>query len=99
MQGEQFQFLPLQFFYQFYLSQIIHIKRHKVVLNMDQLFSFISPGKKPNFSPASTAGLDKITLSTFFPLIEIPQLKLLKNFPVPAGPSEITISFSFSALI
>ena len=26
----------------------------------------MSPGRKPNFSPASTAGLDKITLSIFF---------------------------------
>jgi len=26
----------------------------------------MSPGKKPNLSPASTAGLDSIILSTFF---------------------------------
>ena len=26
----------------------------------------MSPGRKPNFSPASTAGLDNITLSIFF---------------------------------
>ena len=35
-------------------------------LKYGSIFSFKSPGKKPNLSPASTAGLDKITFSIFF---------------------------------
>ena len=46
-------------------TQIAHKAHHTKVLNRST-FSFISPGKNPNFSPASTAGLDKITLSIFF---------------------------------
>jgi hypothetical protein len=32
---------------------------------MDLLFEIRSPGRKPSFSPASTAGLIRIILSTF----------------------------------
>ena len=60
----------------------------------------MSPGKKPSFSPASTAGLDKITLSIFFSINKVIATETAKKlFPVPAGPIENTISFSFSALI
>ena len=60
----------------------------------------MSPGKKPNFSPASTAGLDKITLSIFFSINKVIATETAKKlFPVPAGPRDIVISFSFKALM
>ena len=60
----------------------------------------MSPGKKPNFSPASTAGLDKITLSIFFSISRVTATETAKKlFPVPAGPNDIIISFSFKALM
>ena len=53
----------------------------------------MSPGKKPNLSPASTAGLDKIILSIFFSKSIVRPTATAKNvFPVPAGPAEIIIS-------
>ena len=53
----------------------------------------MSPGKNPNRSPASTAGLDKIILSIFFSNnIVKPTATARKVFPVPAGPAEIIIS-------
>ena len=58
----------------------------------------MSPGKKPNLSPASTAGRDKIILSIFFSNnIVSPTATAKKVFPVPAGPAEITISLSLKA--
>ena len=41
-----------------------YLNHHKEVLNMDQLFSFKSPGKKPSIHQASTAGLVKTILFT-----------------------------------
>ena len=59
----------------------------------------MSPGKKPNRSPASTAGLDKIILSIFFSNnIVRPTATAKKVFPVPAGPAEIIISLFLRAL-
>ena len=56
-------------------------------LKYGSTFSFMSPGKKPNFSPASTAGLDKITLSIFFSISKVTATDTAKKlFPVPAGP-------------
>ena len=67
--------------------------------DMDLPLSLISPGKKPNLSPASTAGLDRIILSIFFSNNIVNATATAKNvFPVPAGPDEIIISFSFKAL-
>ena len=60
----------------------------------------MSPGKNPSLSPASTAGLDKIILSTFFSRSIVKATATAKYvFPVPAGPLEITMSLSFNALI
>ena len=60
----------------------------------------MSPGKKPNLSPASTAGLDKMILSIFFSSNIVKATATAKKvLPVPAGPAEITISDSFKALI
>ena len=60
----------------------------------------MSPGKNPNFSPASTAGLDKITLSIFFSISKVTATDTAKKLlPVPAGPSDNTMSFSFNALM
>ena len=58
------------------------------------------PGKKPNLSPGSTAGLDKIILSIFF-LITLLNLSATakKVFPVPAGHAEIIISLCLKALV
>ena len=48
----------------------------------------MSPGKKPSFSPASTAGLDKIILSIFLSKSIVRATATAKNvFPVPAGPA------------
>ena len=59
----------------------------------------MSPGKNPNLSPASTAGLDKIILSIFLSKSIVKATATAKNvFPVPAGPAEIMISDSFNAL-
>ena len=59
----------------------------------------MSPGKKPNLSPASTAGLDKIILSIFFSNSIVKPTATARNvFPVPAGPAEITISLCLRAL-
>ncbi len=41
---------------------IISYKASYKGLRYGSIFSFMSPGKKPNRSPASTAGLDKINL-------------------------------------
>ena len=52
----------------------------------------MSPGKKPNLSPASTAGLDNIILSTFFSNNMVRAIATAKYvLPVPAGPKDITI--------
>ena len=60
----------------------------------------MSPGKKPSFSPASTAGLDNITLSIFFSINIVTATDTAKKlFPVPAGPSDIIISFSLRAFM
>ena len=68
-------------------------------LKYGSTFSFISPGKNPNLSPASTAGLDKIILSIFFSSSIVKPTATAKNvFPVPAGPAEITISLCLKAL-
>ena len=68
-------------------------------LKYGSTFSFISPGKKPSLSPASTAGLDRIILSIFFSNnIVKPTATAKKVFPVPAGPAEITISLCLRAL-
>ena len=59
----------------------------------------MSPGKKPNLSPASTAGLDKIILSIFFSSnIVRPTATAKKVLPVPAGPADIIISLCLKAL-
>ena len=59
----------------------------------------MSPGKNPNLSPASTAGLDKIILSIFFSNnIVRPTATAKKVLPVPAGPAEIIISLCLKAL-
>ena len=69
-------------------------------LRYGSTFSFMSPGKNPSFSPASTAGLDKITLSIFFSINIVTATDTAKKlFPVPAGPNDIIIAFSFKALI
>ena len=53
----------------------------------------MSPGKNPSFSPASTAGLDKITFSTFFSNnIVIATDTAKKLLPVPAGPKAKVMS-------
>ena len=59
-------------------------------------FSFKSPGRKPKFSPASTAGLVKIILFTclFFKALTAIATPVYV-FPVPAGPMANTISFFF----
>ena len=68
-------------------------------LRYGSTFSLISPGKKPNLSPASTAGLDNIIRSIFFSNNIVNATATARNvFPVPAGPAEIIISFSLSAL-
>ena len=60
----------------------------------------MSPGKKPNFSPASTAGLESITFSTFFSnSIVIATETAKKLLPVPAGPRAMVISLSDNAFI
>ena len=65
---------------------------------MGSTFSLISPGKKPNLSPASTAGLDKIILSIFLSNNIVKATATAKKvFPVPAGPEEITTSLSLRA--
>ena len=54
---------------------------------MDPLFSFISPGKNPIFSSASTIGRVKIIflISPFLSLKAASTIGI-KVFPVPAGP-------------
>ena len=53
----------------------------------------MSPGKKPNLSPASTAGLDSIILSIFLSNNIVNATATAKKvFPVPAGPVDIIIS-------
>ena len=55
---------------------------------MDPLFE-INPQKKPNFSPASTAGLIKIILSTFsFNSASTAEATAKYVLPVPAGPPQ-----------
>ena len=79
------------------MKQIIKrvIQRSQVRIN----FSFISPGRKPNLSPASTAGLDKIILSIFFSSNIVKPIATAKNvFPVPAGPAEIIMLLCLNAL-
>ena len=52
----------------------------------------MSPGKKPKFSPASTAGLDNIIFFTLSSNKKVTAMATAKNvFPVPAGPNAITI--------
>ena len=60
-------------------------------------FSLISPGKKPNLSPASTAGLDKIILSIFLSKSIVNATATDKVFPVPAGPVDIIMSLLLKA--
>ena len=60
--------------------------------------SFMSPGKNPRLSPASTAGLVKIIFLTIlsfkaFTATAIP----VYVFPVPAGPIAKTISLFSNA--
>ena len=60
----------------------------------------MSPGKNPSFSPASTAGLERITLSIFFSINKVTATETAKKlFPVPAGPKDNIISFSLKTLI
>ena len=55
--------------------------------------------KNPNLSPASTAGLGKIIRSIFFSNNIVNATATAKKvFPVPDGPVEIIMSFSFKAL-
>ena len=51
------------------------------------ILSFMSPGRNPSFSPASTAGLDRISLraSLFFSAATARAIAMYV-FPVPAGP-------------
>ena len=52
-----------------------------------------SPGRNPKFSPASTAGLQRMILSTsFFSNEDKAKAIDKKVFPVPAGPIPNTIS-------
>ena len=54
----------------------------------------MSPGKKPKFSPASTAGLVSIILLTFFSFKNLTaSATLVYVLPVPAGPIAKTKSF------
>ena len=71
-----------------------------MVLRYGSTFSFMSPGKNPNLSPASTAGLDKIIRSIFFSNSIVSATATAKKvFPVPAGSCwNWSISFSFNAL-
>ena len=90
-------FLYPQFQYVFEFSQILEDhKVHHIKAKIWIYFSLISPGKKPNLSPASTAGLDK--LCDLFFVKSIVRLATAKCFPVPAGPEDIIISLSLSAL-
>ena len=61
--------------------------------------SFISPGRNPNFSPASTAGRLRIILriSLFFSAFTA-RAMAINVLPVPAGPVAKTRSFSSNAL-
>ena len=60
----------------------------------------MSPGRKPSFSPASTAGLESITRSTFFSISNVIATETARKLlPVPAGPRAITISFSLNDFI
>ena len=56
----------------------------------------MSPGKKPRFSPASTAGLVKIIrfTSLFFNALTA-KATAVYVLPVPAGPIAKTISLSY----
>ena len=56
---------------------------------MDLFFSFKSPGKNPKFSPASTAGLERI-IFLVSPLISLLTATATDRYvlPVPAGPKE-----------
>ena len=78
----------------------ISFKASNKGLRYGSTFSFKSPGKKPSFSPASTAGLVKIILFTFFKFNVATAAATAKYvFPVPAGPTPKTISFFLIASI
>jgi len=58
------------------------------------ILSFISPGRKPSFSPASTAGrLRIIFLISLFFSARTARAMAVYVFPEPAGPMANTISF------
>ena len=61
--------------------------------------SFMSPGRNPSFSPASTAGRDRIILriSLFFNALTA-RAMLVYVLPEPAGPVANTMSHSEYAL-
>ena len=61
--------------------------------------SFISPGRNPNFSPASTAGRLRMILRISLFLSALTARAMATNvLPVPAGPVAKTRSFSSNAL-
>ena len=92
----QFQYHLSLSFVEFFQNEINHKVNPIKVLDKDQLF--ISPGKNPNLSPASTAGLERIILSIFSNSIVSPTATAKKVLPVPAGPDEIIISLCLNAL-
>src|SRR3989338_2184303 len=60
----------------------------------------MSPGRKPSFSPASTAGLARLIRFTSFLRRDDTDIAMARYvFPVPAGPIPMTMSYFFIDLI
>ena len=80
-------------------AQKVHITRHKAVSNMDQLFLSYLQVKNRVSLQLPLLVLIKL-LVQFFSINKLTATETAKKlFPVPAGPKDITISFSFNALI